>query len=77
MISASNAVFISADVPALAAETLSSLGLMEATAAAEVLGPVGAAVSVAAILAAQMVQAGIQVFESISSFKSITAVNIN
>lgn len=62
---ATNSIFIAADVPALAAEAAAvagvDLGVGALAAAAELAGPVGAAVSVAVIVASQLVEAGLRV----------------
>ena len=59
---ATNSVFIAADLPALALETVTSTGVVEleglAATATEFAGPVGTAVSVSVIVAAQLVEAG-------------------
>ena len=64
--SGSNTIFLAADIPALGAETAATtLGLESAAAAAEVLGPVGMAVSVAAIVIAELAQAEVQVWKTL------------
>ncbi|WP_264339070.1 ankyrin repeat domain-containing protein [Wolbachia endosymbiont (group A) of Cydia splendana] len=57
---ATNSIFIAADVPAVVTETMSAIG-MEAGIIGEFAGPVGAAVSVAVIIIAQFVEAGLEV----------------
>ncbi len=62
---ATNSVFIAADMPALAGEAAAvagvDLGTGALAAAAELAGPVGAAVSVAVIVASQLIEAGLRV----------------
>ncbi len=57
---ATNSIFIAADVPAVVTETMSAIG-MEAGVIGEFAGPVGAAISVAVIIIAQFVEAGLEV----------------
>uniref|UniRef100_UPI00057121B3 hypothetical protein n=1 Tax=Wolbachia pipientis TaxID=955 RepID=UPI00057121B3 len=57
---ATNSIFIAADVPAVVTETMSAIG-MEAGIIGEFAGPVGAAISVAVIIIAQFVEAGLEV----------------
>ncbi|MFP3023396.1 MAG: ankyrin repeat domain-containing protein, partial [Wolbachia sp.] len=57
---ATNSIFIAADVPAVVTETMSAIG-MEAGIVGEFAGPVGAAISVAVIIIAQFVEAGLEV----------------
>lgn len=57
---ATNSIFIAADVPAVVTETMSAIGI-ETGIIGEFAGPVGAAVSVAVIIIAQFVEAGLQV----------------
>lgn len=57
---ATNSIFIAADVPAIVTETMSAVGA-EAGVIGEFTGPVGAAISVAVIIIAQFVEAGLEV----------------
>ncbi|MDD9336356.1 MAG: hypothetical protein PV345_03365, partial [Wolbachia sp.] len=57
---ATNSIFIAADVPAVVTETMSAIG-MEAGIIGEFAGPVGTAISVAVIIIAQFVEAGLEV----------------
>ncbi|WP_419214907.1 hypothetical protein [Wolbachia endosymbiont of Rhagoletis cingulata] len=57
---ATNSIFIAADVPAIVTETMSAVGA-EAGVIGEFTGPVGASISVAVIIIAQFVEAGLEV----------------